>query len=54
MIGLDFGLKNDRTVLTICHAEDTSGPPLVVFDRLHALWQAVVIAKRPDAGTCPA
>lgn len=36
-LGLDLGLKNDRTVLAVCHAENTSGPPLVVLDRLHVL-----------------
>ncbi len=37
VIGLDLGLKNDRTVLAVCHAEHTSGPPLVVLDRLRVL-----------------
>ncbi|MDB5963492.1 MAG: Phage terminase large subunit-like protein [Massilia sp.] len=37
VIGLDLGLKNDRTVLAVCHAEHTSGPPLVVLDRMHVL-----------------
>jgi len=37
VIGLDLGLKNDRTVLAVCHAEHTSGPPLVALDRLHVL-----------------
>jgi phage terminase large subunit-like protein len=38
VIGLDLGLKNDRTVLTVAHSErrETSGP-LVVLDRLHVL-----------------
>lgn len=36
VIGLDLGLKHDRTVLTICHAETpaTGGPPTVVLDRI--------------------
>ena len=37
VIGLGLGLKNDRTVLAVCHAEHTSGRPLVVLDRLHVL-----------------
>ncbi len=39
VIGLDLGLKNDRTVLTVAHAEhpDRSGPPRIVCDRLHVL-----------------
>jgi phage terminase large subunit-like protein len=38
MIGLDIGLKNDRTVLTVAHAEpQDSGGPRVVLDRMHVL-----------------
>jgi len=39
VIGLDIGLKSDRTVLTVAHAErrDAGGGPLVVLDRIHAL-----------------
>ncbi len=37
VIGLDLGLKKDRTVLAVCHAERMSGPPLVVLDRPHVL-----------------
>lgn len=40
VIGLDLGLKNDRTVLAVCHAEHPpgrGGSPLVVLDRLHVL-----------------
>ena len=42
VVGLDLGLKNDRTVLTVCHAEpDPDGPPgglpRVVLDRLAVL-----------------
>lgn len=40
-IGLDLGLKHDRTVLAVCHAErDPVGglaPPRVVLDRMHVL-----------------
>jgi hypothetical protein len=38
VIGLDIGLKNDRTVLTVAHAERRdSGGPLVVLDRIVAM-----------------
>lgn len=44
VIGLDLGLKNDRTVLAVCHAQHlpstTPGRPAlprVVLDRLHVL-----------------
>lgn len=44
VIGLDIGLKNDRTVLTVCHAESDAASrrapgvlPRVVLDRLHVL-----------------
>ena len=44
VIGLDLGLKNDRTVLAVCHAEHAPGSasslprmPRVVLDRLHVL-----------------
>lgn len=41
VIGLDLGLKSDRTVLTVCHAEPRpeapSAPPRVVLDRIHVL-----------------
>lgn len=41
VVGLDLGLKNDRTVLTVCHAEpDPDAPhslPRVVLDRLAVL-----------------
>ncbi|WP_413543669.1 hypothetical protein [Citricoccus nitrophenolicus] len=45
VIGLDLGLKNDRTVLTVCHADTlaTGGPTAsgtgsrVVLDRLHVM-----------------
>jgi len=39
VIGLDLGLKHDRTVLAVAHAE-RSGPgsgPVIVLDRLHVL-----------------
>jgi phage terminase large subunit-like protein len=37
--GLDIGLKNDRTVLSVCHSEPDpdDGPPAVVLDRMHVL-----------------
>lgn len=39
--GLDIGLKDDRTVLTVCHAERRdAGGPLVVLDRVHVLQGA--------------
>ncbi|MGI9084761.1 MAG: hypothetical protein ACR2FE_05650 [Aeromicrobium sp.] len=41
VIGLDLGLKDDRTVLTVCHAERDAAAPLalprIVLDRLHVL-----------------
>jgi len=38
VIGLDLGLKDDRTVLTVAHAEPRpEGGPLVVLDRLAVL-----------------
>jgi phage terminase large subunit-like protein len=41
VVGLDLGLKNDRTVLAVAHAEPTPGvldaPPRVVLDRLAVL-----------------
>ena len=39
VIGLDLGLKNDRTALTVCHAERPSPgePPRVVLDRIQVL-----------------
>jgi hypothetical protein len=42
VIGLDLGLKKDRTVLAVCHAEHTSlghsySLPRIVLDRLHVL-----------------
>lgn len=41
VIGLDLGLKHDRTVLAVCHAEHAPGPTLslsrIVLDRLHVL-----------------
>jgi len=41
VIGLDLGLKDDRTVLTVCHAEKDADAPLalprIVLDRLHVL-----------------
>jgi hypothetical protein len=38
VIGLDIGLKNDRTVLTVAHAERrVAGGPLVVLDRIAVL-----------------
>ncbi|MGE3194113.1 MAG: hypothetical protein AB7K08_11675 [Microbacteriaceae bacterium] len=38
VIGLDLGLKDDRTVLTVCHAERQEvGGPRVVLDRLAVL-----------------
>lgn len=38
VIGLDIGLKNDRTVLTVAHSEPRDGGgPLVVLDRIAAL-----------------
>jgi len=40
VIGLDLGLKNDRTALAVCHAEHPparGSSPLVVLDRLHVL-----------------
>ncbi len=35
VVGLDLGLKDDATVLSVCHAESTPelGPPRVVLDR---------------------
>lgn len=37
--GLDLGLKNDRTVLAVCHVEypERGALPVVVLDRLHVL-----------------
>lgn len=38
VIGLDLGLKNDRTVLAVCHAErNGTAPPRVVLDLMHVL-----------------
>lgn len=38
VVGLDLGLKNDRTVLTVCHAEPRDeGGPLIVLDRIVVL-----------------
>lgn len=38
VIGLDLSLKDDRTVMTVCHAERrNAGGPLVVLDRIHVL-----------------
>ncbi|HTL42443.1 MAG TPA: hypothetical protein VL294_13310 [Pseudolysinimonas sp.] len=38
VMGLDLGLRNDRTVLTVCHAErQETGGPRVVLDRLAVL-----------------
>jgi len=38
VIGLDLGLKNDRTVMTVAHAEPQDGSgPLVVLDRIAVL-----------------
>jgi phage terminase large subunit-like protein len=38
VMGLDLGLRNDRTVLTVCHAErQEAGGPRVVLDRLAVL-----------------
>jgi len=38
VIGLDLGLKNDRTVLTVAHAEPRDGgAPRIVLDRLAVL-----------------
>jgi hypothetical protein len=50
VIGLDLGLKNDRTVLAVCHAEHAAAAyasesrrgaamdlPMIVLDRLHVL-----------------
>lgn len=41
VVGLDLGLRNDRTVLTVCHAEPDPAAPLslprVVLDRLAVL-----------------
>jgi hypothetical protein len=41
VIGLDLGLKHDRTVLAVCHGEHVPGPtlslPRIVLDRLHLL-----------------
>ena len=38
VVGLDLGLKNDRTVLTVAHAEPRDGRgPLIVLDRLAVL-----------------
>jgi hypothetical protein len=44
VIGLDIGLKHDRTALAVCHAEYPPGPrsalprlPRIVLDRLHVL-----------------
>ncbi len=37
-MGLDLGLKSDRTVLAVVHAEPLpGGPPRVVLDRMHVL-----------------
>lgn len=37
-LGLDLGLKNDRTVLTVGHLEDDGEGPVVVVDR-QVVWQ---------------
>jgi cellulose biosynthesis protein BcsQ len=38
VVGLDLGLKNDRTVMTVAHAERRDGgAPLVVLDRIAVL-----------------
>jgi len=37
-LGVDIGLKNDRTVVTVAHSERRdAGGPLVVLDRIHVL-----------------